>query len=124
MYYHDIAAVLFDLDGTLIEHTRALDDLCRETFEVFGDELALTTAARFWEAFWPRNHDLWYMMVDGVLSGDVARLYSFVNALRAVQADMGLAEAMLQDWELRIIDASLPGGAGRFHHRLRGAGSL
>jgi putative hydrolase of the HAD superfamily len=106
MYYHDIAAVLFDLDGTLIEHTRTLDDLCRETFEAFGDKLTQATAARFWEAFWPRNHDLWYMMVDGVLPGDVARLYSFVNALRALQADVGLAEAMLQDWELRIIDAT------------------
>jgi putative hydrolase of the HAD superfamily len=120
--YHDIAAVLFDLDGTLIEHTRPLDDLCRETFEAFGDKLAPLTPARFWEAFWPRNHDLWYMMVDGVLPGDAARLYSFVNTLRSVQGDVGLAKAMLEDWELRIVDATrLFADALPTMERMRGA---
>lgn len=104
--YSDIAAVLFDLDGTLIEHTRALEDLCRETFEAFEDRLAPVSQGRFWETFWPRNHDLWYMVVDGVLTGDVARLYSFVNTLRALKADDSLAEPMLQDWEGRILAAT------------------
>jgi HAD superfamily hydrolase (TIGR01549 family) len=104
--YADVGAVFFDLDGTLIEHTRPLDDLCRETFEAFGDKLGSITAEHFWEVFWPKNHDMWYMMVDGVLPGDVARLYSFANTLRAVGGDVGLAQAMLEDWELRIIDAT------------------
>ncbi len=104
--YHNITAVLFDLDGTLIEHTRDIRDLCHETFEAFADRLPSVTQDRFWETFWPKNHDMWYMMVDGVLAGDVARLYSFVNTLRALQADERLAEPMLQDWEDRIIAAT------------------
>jgi HAD superfamily hydrolase (TIGR01549 family) len=103
-----IAAVLFDLDGTLIEHTRELEDLCHDTFEAFEEKLAPVTQAEFWQTYWPKNHDLWHMMVDGVLPGDVARLYSFVNTLRALKADAKLAQAMLEDWEGRIVDATCP----------------
>ncbi len=102
----DLTAVLFDLDGTLIEHRRDIRDLCRETFDAFAQELAPVTQEKFWETFWPKNHDTWYMMVDGVLSGDVARLYSFVNTLRALKADEHLAARMLDDWERRIIGAT------------------
>jgi putative hydrolase of the HAD superfamily len=104
--YGDIAAVLFDLDGTLIEHGRDLRDLCRETFDAFAEDLTPVTWDEFWETFWPKNHDTWYMMVDGVLAGDVARLYSFINTLRAFRADERLAGPMLQDWEDRIIAAT------------------
>ena len=102
----DIAAVLFDLDGTLIEHTRPIIDLCAETFDAFSGQLAALSSDRFWETFWPKNHDLWYMVVDGVLGGDVARHYSFVNTLRALKADENLAGPMLEDWEGRIMAAT------------------
>jgi putative hydrolase of the HAD superfamily len=102
----DLAAVLLDMDGTLIEHTRDIHDLCRETFASFEEELAPVTQESFWETFWPMNRDMWYMMVDGVLSGDVARLYFFVNTLRALKADERLAAPMLEDWEGRIIAAT------------------
>jgi putative hydrolase of the HAD superfamily len=105
-HFGDISTVLFDLDSTLIEHTRDIQDLCRETFDVFKDQLASLSPKEFWEAFWPRNHDTWYMMVDGVLSGDVARLYAFVNTLRAFEVDVSLAGPMLEDWEGRIIAAT------------------
>jgi putative hydrolase of the HAD superfamily len=104
--FGDIRIVLFDLDSTLIEHTREIQDLCGETFDVFKDQLGPLSPKEFWEAFWPRNHDTWYMMVDGVLSGDVARLYAFVNTLRACEADVSLARPMLEDWEGRIIVAT------------------
>jgi HAD superfamily hydrolase (TIGR01549 family) len=102
----DLTAVIFDLDGTLIEHTRDVGDLCRETFDAFAQELAPVTRKKFWETFWSKNHDTWYMMVDGVLPGDVARLYSFVNTLRALKADEHMAARMLDDWEGRIIGAT------------------
>ena len=54
----DLTAVLLDLDGTLIEHTRDIRDLCRETFDVFFQELAPVTQEKFWETFWPKNHDM------------------------------------------------------------------
>jgi len=119
----DITAVLFDLDGTLIEHTRDIRDLCCETFEAFADRLPPITQAQFWETFWPKNRDMWYMMVDGVLPGDVARLYSFTNTLRALEADERLAGPMLQDWEDRIIAATrLFDDALPVIRRLRSAG--
>jgi len=102
----NIAAVFFDLDGTLIEHTRDIHDLCHETFAVFADELPPISEDKFWETFWQKNQDTWYMMVDGVLPGEVARLYSFVNTLRALKADDHLAGPMLEDWEGRIIAAT------------------
>jgi putative hydrolase of the HAD superfamily len=121
--FRDLVAVLFDLDGTLIEHTRDIQDLCRETFDAFAEELAPVTREKFWETFWPKNHDTWYMMVDGVLPGDVARLYSFVNTLRALKADARLAEPMLEDWEGRILAATcLFGDALSTMERLRSAG--
>jgi putative hydrolase of the HAD superfamily len=101
-----LTAVLLDLDGTLIEHTRDIGDLCRETFDAFAQELAPVTQEEFWETFWPKNRDTWYMMVDGVLSGDMARLYSFVNTLRALEADERLAAPMLEEWEGRIVAAT------------------
>jgi putative hydrolase of the HAD superfamily len=104
--YSDLVAVIFDLDSTLIEHTRDIEDLCGETFDAFAEQLAPVTRQRFWEAFWSKNRDTWFMMVDGVLSGDVARLYSFVNTLRVLKADERLAEPMLDDWEGRIIAAT------------------
>lgn len=104
--FGDVSTVLFDLDSTLIEHTRDIQALCQETFDVFKDELVSLSAKEFWEVFWPRNHDTWHMMVDGVLSGDMARLYSFVNTLRALEVDVSLARPMLEDWEGRIIDAT------------------
>jgi len=119
----DLTAVLLDLDGTLIEHTRDIGDLCRETFGTFEQELAPVTHEEFWETFWPKNRDTWYMMVDGVLSGDVARLYSFVNTLRALDADERLAAPMLEDWEGRIIAATcLFDDALSTIQRLRSAG--
>ncbi len=104
--YRGINTVLFDLDGTLIEHTQDIRDLCRRTFDAFADRLSPVTEAEFWETFWPKNHDMWYMMVDGVLKGDVARLYSFINTLRALRADERLGAPMLQHWEDGIIAAT------------------
>lgn len=104
--YRNITAVLFDLDSTLIEHTRDLGDLCGETYGAFADKLAPISQDEFREAFWPKNRDMWYMVVDGVLTGDAARLYSFVNTLRSLNADDRLAGPMLDDWEGRIIAAT------------------
>ena len=104
--HQDLVAVIFDLDRTLIEHTRDIRDLCRETFDTFADDLSPVTLEEFWGTFWSKNRDTWYMMVDGVLAGDVARLYSFVNTLRALRVDERLAGSMLEDWEGRIIAAT------------------
>jgi FMN phosphatase YigB (HAD superfamily) len=96
----DLAAVLLDMDGTLIEHTRDLPDVCRETFAAFEEELAPVTQESFWETFWPRNRDMWYMMVDGVLSGDVARLYFMDFVLISEEAGVHKPEKAIFDLAL------------------------
>ena len=96
----DLAAVLLDMDGTLIEHTRDLHDVCRETFAAFEEELAPVTQESFWETFWPRNRDMWYMMVDGVLSGDVARLYFMDFVLISEEAGVHKPEKAIFDQAL------------------------
>ncbi len=121
--YRGITTVLFDLDGTLIEHTQDIRDLCRETFHAFADRLEPVTEDEFWETFWPKNHDMWYMMVDGVLKGDAARLYSFINTLRALHADERLGRPMLRHWEDGIVSATrLYDDALPVTERLRSAG--
>ena len=48
--------------------------------------------------------DMWMMMVDGVLEGDVARRYAFINTLRQLRRPPELAEQMLASWEEILID--------------------
>jgi putative hydrolase of the HAD superfamily len=104
--YPPITAVLFDLDSTLIEHTQDLKDLCNETFSAYSNKLPDINPEEFWDLFWSKNYDMWHMMIDGVITGDVARRYAFANTLRALQADLTLANPMLKDWEERIIAAT------------------
>jgi len=119
----DLAAVLFDLDGTLIQHTRRLEDLCAETFAGFAAQLAPLTCDQFWETFWPKARDMWYMMIDGVLDGETAHLYSFVNTLRTLNAGPNLARPLLLAWEEHTLSATrLSDGAGPVIRRLRAAG--
>lgn len=101
-------AVLFDLDGTLIEHTRPVEELCCEVFACFADQLHPISCQQFWDTFWPKSDDMWHMMTDGVLNGDVAHRYSFVNTLRALGAKVELGSQLLECWEDRIVAATRP----------------
>jgi len=116
-------AVLFDLDDTLLERGRSYKAILRDVFDLFAADLAPVTWERFWEAYVPRAFDLWYMMVDGVLSGDVAQRYSFVNALRFLGADEGLTTGIVEERDKRIIEESyLVEDALTVLDELRGAG--
>lgn len=99
-------AVLFDLDETLLENTRSFQDMAYETFGRFRAELEPASADEFWQVFWGKAVDMWYMMIDGAVSGDQARLYTFINTLRALDADPRLATPMLEDSHARIVDAT------------------
>ncbi|MBI1880668.1 MAG: HAD family hydrolase [Chloroflexi bacterium] len=103
-----ITTVIFDMDGTLIKHTWRLSQLTETLFARFADKLAPVTPAEFFECFWPRNEDMWYMMVDGVLDGDTAARYSYINTLRALKKDVTLAEAMVNCWNELVLEEALP----------------
>ncbi|MFA6241087.1 MAG: HAD family hydrolase [Candidatus Hydrogenedentales bacterium] len=123
VHISQLRAVLFDLDETLIENTRSFQDMAYETFERFRADLDPISADEFWQVFWAKALDMWYMMIDGVLSGEEARLYTFVNALRALDADSELAAPMLEDSHARIVGATrLYSDAIPVLNRLREAG--
>jgi HAD superfamily hydrolase (TIGR01549 family) len=103
-----ITTVIFDMDGTLIKHTWRLNELTETLFAYFADKLAPVTHAEFFECFWPRNEDMWYMMVDGVLDGDTAAKYSYINTLRALKKDTTLAEAMVNCWNELVLEEAIP----------------
>jgi putative hydrolase of the HAD superfamily len=106
--YSHITTVIFDMDGTLIKHTWRLSQLTETLFARFADQLAPLTHDQFFECFWPRNEDLWYMMVDGVLDGDTAAKYSYLNTLRALKKDTTLAEAMVNCWNELVLEEAIP----------------
>ncbi|NJN93674.1 MAG: hypothetical protein HC875_06080 [Anaerolineales bacterium] len=83
--FSKITTVIFDMDGTLIKHTWRLSQLTETLFARFAERLAPLTHDEFYDCFWPRNEDMWYMMVDGVLDGDTAARYSYANTLRALK---------------------------------------
>jgi HAD superfamily hydrolase (TIGR01549 family) len=106
--YSHITTVIFDMDGTLIKHTWRLNQLTETLFARFANQLAPLTHNEFFECFWPRNEDMWYMMVDGVLSGDIAAKYSYLNTLRALKKDTSLAEPMVNCWNELVLEEAIP----------------
>ena len=119
----DVKAVLFDMDETLIENTRSFQDIARDLFGSFEDALAPVCFDDFWPVFWGRAVDMWNMMIDGALPGDVARSYVFINTLRALGADPSLAGAMLlKTDELQLAATRMPDDTLPVLQRLRHAG--
>jgi putative hydrolase of the HAD superfamily len=106
--YSHITTIIFDMDGTLIKHTWQLSQITEALFAHFADELAPITQAEFYEYYWPRTEDMWYMMVDGVLDGDTAAKYSYINTLRALGQDTTLAEPMLAYWQELVLNEAIP----------------
>ncbi len=106
--YAHITTVIFDMDGTLIKHTWQLSQLTESLFARFAGPLAPLTHDEFFECFWPKNEDMWYMMVAGVIDGDTAAKYSYFNTLRVLGKDTGLAEAMAACWNELVLAEAMP----------------
>lgn len=106
--YSHITTVIFDMDGTLIEHTWQKSKICEALYAQFAEELAPITIDEFFECFWLKSQDMWYMMVDGVLEGNVAAKYAYVNTLRALRQDVNLAEPMLNYWTQIVLEEAMP----------------
>jgi HAD superfamily hydrolase (TIGR01549 family) len=104
----DITTVIFDMDGTLIKHTWKLEQITETFFARFAEDLAPVTFDEFYELYWPKNEDMWYMMVDGVLDGDTAARYGYINTLRALGKDTGLAEEMAAYWIELVLEEAVP----------------
>jgi len=96
------------MDGTLIEHTWQLDRICRELFNQFAEQLKPVTTEDFFDSYWTKCTDMWYMMVDGIIDGETAAIYGYVNTLRAVGGDVLLAEPMLTRWRKLVLKEAVP----------------
>lgn len=103
-----ITTVIFDMDGTLIEHTWQLSDICETLFAHFADKLSAVTHEKFFDCYWGKSEDMWYMMVDGVLDGDTAAKYGYANTLRALGLDVALARPMLNYWIELVLQEAVP----------------
>ena len=103
-----VTTVIFDMDGTLIEHTWQLSHICNVLFSRFANELAPVTQEEFYDRFWGKTEDMWYMMVDGVFDGDTASKYAYVNTLRSLGANVELAQPMLNAWIELVLEEALP----------------
>jgi putative hydrolase of the HAD superfamily len=106
--FSHITTVIFDMDGTLIRHTWRLSQLTRGLFNRFANDLAPVTHDEFFDCFWSKTEDMWYMMVDGVLDGDTAAKYGYVNTLRALGKDTSLAGTMLTTWQELVLNEAIP----------------
>jgi HAD superfamily hydrolase (TIGR01549 family) len=106
--YTQITTVIFDMDGTLIKHTWQLDQLTDSLFARFAARLPAVTCDEFFETFWPKAEDMWYMMVAGVLDGETAAKYSYVNTLRTLGQDTSLAGEMVLAWHELVLAEAAP----------------
>jgi FMN phosphatase YigB (HAD superfamily) len=106
--YSQITTIIFDMDGTLIEHTWQLERICATLFARFANDLAPITQTEFFEHFWPKSEDMWSMMVDGVLNGDIAAKYAYANTLRSLGGNLDLAEPLLAYWLELVLEEAIP----------------
>lgn len=106
--YSGITTVIFDMDGTLIEHTWQLDQITNALFARFATDLGPVTHDDFYDLFWAKNEDMWYMMIDGIIDGETAINYSYVNTLRALGQNTALAGPMVAYWQELVLVEALP----------------
>jgi putative hydrolase of the HAD superfamily len=92
--FDNVAAVLFDLDETLIHNTVSFEALCSDAYDAFEEHVAAVSRGAFWDTFWTEAIDNWDRMIEGALEGEIAHRNTFVNTLRALGLDEALAAPM------------------------------
>lgn len=104
----NLTTVLFDMDGTLIRHSWSRREITQAFLAHFAEELAPITHDQFFETFWAKRQDMWHMLVDGILDGETATRYIYINTLRALKRDTTLAEAMANRWQALVLEEITP----------------
>lgn len=119
----NISAVLFDMDETLVQHARTAIEICGEVYKAFPRQLGHVEEAHFTQTLARKAGDLWQMMFDGVISGDIARPYTFINTLRCLGVDDSLAPSLLETFDRILLESTtLAGDALPVMKTLRNAG--
>ena len=118
-----ISAVFFDLDETLIEHLWTGPEIVKGIYDAHANVLDGIDPVAFGKAVWRKANDMWHMMYDGILPGEIARVYTFKNTLRELNLDTSVAESMGKTFESLMIESTRPSpGAADVLDALRGAG--
>ena len=94
------------MDETLLEHTQSFEELGYAIHHHFQSELVGVARDEFWETYWEKTVDLWFMMFDGVIDGVVARSYSFINTLRTLKMNESLFDEMVRVADEHILAAT------------------
>lgn len=102
----EMDAVLFDLDETLITQKHSFQELGYATFDAFAHRMPGVSRERFWDTFWRKALDNWFMMVDGALEPENARIYPYINTLRALRVDEALAPELAEQSERLLIEGT------------------
>lgn len=106
--FSHINTIIFDMDGTLIKHTWQLNQITQTLFDKFAADLEPVIHDQFFETFWEKSEDLWYMMVDGAIDGNTVAKYSYFNTLRAFEKNTELAEPMVAYWNELVLEEAIP----------------
>ncbi len=118
-----ITAVFFDLDETLIEHLWTGPEIVKGIYDAHADVLDGIDPVAFGKTVWRKANDMWHMMYDGILPGEIARVYTFKNTLRELKLDTSIAESMGKTFESLMIESTRPSpGAAEVLDALRDAG--
>lgn len=99
-------AVFFDMDETLIQHDRTMVEICHDMYEAHADQLEPIEESDFLKTLWQKAGDMWNMMIDGAITGEVALPYTIINTLRALEADPSLAESISASFQQGLIDST------------------
>jgi len=103
-----ITAVFFDLDETLIEHRFTPQEIMARVYDAHAELFDGVDMTAFGQSLRRSANDMWYMMIDGVLPGEIGRVYMFKNALRAMSLDDSAAESMLEVFETTMLEGTRP----------------
>ncbi len=123
MTNQNISAVFFDLDETLIEHSWSGPEIVKGIYDTHAEALDGIDPGLFGKTVWCKANDMWHMMYDGILPGEIARVYTFKNTLRELELDTSVAESMGQTFESIILEStSRSPGAVEVLDTLRAAG--
>lgn len=103
-----MTTVFFDLDETLIEHTRTGPELLREVYEAHPEVVEGLDKAQFDRALWETANGYWQRMFDADVHGEMALVAMFREALEALARDGSAAVSMRDQFMEAVLASTRP----------------
>lgn len=100
--------VFFDLDETLIEHTRSGPELLHHVYASHAEVLDGVDEARFGKCLWDHANALWARMFEPDITGEAALVDMFRLTLRDVGCDPAAAESMRDSFMQAVLNSTRP----------------